>query len=171
MKHLLLLVLFSLAMLPANAQKQVETKTRVTTQASFENAQARVPDVVVTPKVKPLVCEVEIIKGVEPKDSFLLDGNTIASLDNKVENIYSYGTFLWTKKVKEKYNEECHMIVAPTYHLKQIDDKNNYILEINGFPARFTNWHTATEEDYEWLRISGGYNSYSNGVMNPLIKK
>lgn len=151
-------------MLPANAQKQTETKTKVTTQTTLEHAQARVPDVIVTPKVKPLVCEVELMVGVDNHFETTLDTKTIASLDNKLDNVYSYGTFLWTQKLK------CDMIVAPTYHLKELED-HRVLLEIKGFPANFTNWHTATKDDYEWLRISGGYNSYTNGVMNPLVKK
>lgn len=165
MKKFFLLLAVALTVTTAHAQKQTETKTKVTTDVVFEQAQARMPQVVVTPKVKPLICEVKIVP--DAKNYFIteLDQKQMASLENNLENIYNYGTFKWTQEAK------CDMIVAPTYHLRELDDHSKFILEIKGFPANFVNWRTADEKDYEWLRITEGYNYYSNGVMNPLIKK
>lgn len=168
MKKFFLLLVVVLTTTVANAQKQVETKTKVETKTFFESAQARMPQVLVTPKVKPLVCEVEVISNAEKEFKVELDNKTIASLEGNIENIYNYGTFVWTQKALN--GKGCDMIVAPTYHLKQIDTYN-YILEIKGFPANFKNWRTAEEKDFDWLRITEGYNYYSNGVLNPLVKK
>lgn len=163
-KNTLLVMLLTIPALTVSAQKQVETKTRVTTESTYENAQARVPQVVVTPKVKPLTCEIEILTDAEHYYEVTLERKVVeVGLEGNLDNVYNYGTFLWTKKVS------CDMIVAPTYHIKQLDTKD-YLLEIKGFPANFVKWRTVDENDYEWLRITEGY-YYSNGVLNPLIRK
>jgi hypothetical protein len=61
------------------------------------------------------------------------------------------------------------MIVAATYNFytnpAHTSDDDWYILEIKGFPAKFTSWHTATPEDYEWMKIR------HEGANNPVYTK
>ena len=49
------------------------------------------------------------------------------------------------------------MIVAATYNFytnpARTGDDDWYILEVKGFPAKFKNWHTATPDDYEWMKL------------------
>lgn len=147
-KAFFLLSLFSVITLGANAQKQTRTETTTTTTTSYENAQARIPEVYVQPQVKPLVCEVEVIPGANTTFSTVMTGKQVRSLDSSPENMRMYAVYLFTEQ------EKCDMIVAATYHIQSQAD-GSFIVDVKGFPARFKNWHTATKDDYEWMRITG----------------
>ena len=148
MKKVFFLSLCTVFALGASAQKQTRTETRTTTTTTYENAQARIPEVYVQPQVKPLVCEVEVIKGANTTFSTVMTNQRVKSLDGNPENMRMYAVYLFTEQ------EKCDMIVAATYHIQSQDD-GSYVVEVKGFPARFKNWHTATKEDYEWMRITG----------------
>lgn len=147
----------------ANAQKQTRTEVRTTTTTSYENAQARIPEVYVQPLVKPLVCEAEIIPGAKTKFTTTMTSEQIRSLDGNPENIRMYAVYLFTEETKSD------MIVAATYHIQSQPD-GTYIVDIKGFPARFKNWHTATKDDYEWMRITGDQNM-SGQTYRPTVKQ
>ena len=156
MKKFLLLALCGMFGITAFAQKNSET--------TYQFTQARMPQVLVEPLVKPLVVEVEVIPGAPTFWKKTLNRVKVETeLEGKLENIYNYGIFLYTEDTKSD------MIVAATYNFytnpAHTSDDDWYILEIKGFPAKFTSWHTATPEDYEWMRIRHA------GANNPVYTK
>lgn len=166
MKSRILFILIALISFSCTAFAQKQTKTTFTTktETSFENAQARMPQVLVQPLVKPLVCEVEVVQG--KPDHFELNLTAVKvehDLDGNLDNVYNYGVFEFAKST------QCDMIVAATFHLKSLET-GGYLLEIKGFPAKFKNWHTATNADYEWMRITGAEGA-GNRTIQPIIKK
>jgi len=143
----------AVGILPVFAQK---------TTTSYQFTQARKPQVWVEPLVKPLVVEVEIMQGKPTIWKKELSKYKVESeLEGKLENINNYGIFLYTAETG------ADMIVAATYNFytnpNRKNDEDWYVLEIKGFPAKFTNWHTATTDDYEWMRIKY---LYSDGKAN-----
>lgn len=117
----------------------------------YQFTQAREPQVWVEPAIKPLVAEVEVVPN--SRTSFTLGPEVLTNefveiaLRGEVENVRNYGTFAWTKA------DNCDMIVAATYNLYSNPTGPGYVLEMRGFPAVFKNWHTATQADYEWMKI------------------
>lgn len=149
--------------LSASAQKK-ETQYDVKTVKTYEEAVARTPQVYVQPNVKPLICEIEVLTDKKPSWSRTFSLKDVIALGEKTENIVNYALFMWTQ------DAECDMIVAATHHLKQNED-GSVLIEMKGFPAKFKDWRTATSADYEWLRITEGYEFMHNGTVSPIIKK
>lgn len=177
MKKFLLLVSCCMMGLGVSAQKTVTTTTTTAhTETSYQFTQARMPQVWVEPIVKPLVVEVEIIKGAPTRWKETLSKQKVEKeLEGKIENIYNYGIFLFTEGISKDPNEKADMIVAATYNFytnpEHESDKDMYILEIKGFPAKFIEWHTARPDDYEWMKIR--YNFKENDkkeVFEKIVK-
>lgn len=163
-RTLFILSLCSVFALGANAQKQTRTEYHTTTTTTYENAQARIPEVYVQPRVAPLVCEVEIIPGAINSFSTTMSKQKVEKdLNGNIENVRMYAVYLFT----EKTNSD--MIVAATYHIQSQDD-GSYVIDVKGFPARFTNWHTATKEDYEWMRITDDQSAIDR-TYKPTVKQ
>lgn len=164
MKKTLFIFLISFAsILGVKAQKQTRIETQTTTTTTYENAQARIPDVYVQPVVKPLVCEVEVIPGAKNEFTTTMTSQQVKSLNNTVENMRMYAAYLFTEDTKSD------MIVAATYHIQSQPD-GSFIVSVKGFPAKFKNWHTATRDDYEWMRI-GGDNNLTGVTYKPAVKQ
>lgn len=162
MKKSILLLMLSLCFSIANtsfAQKTVTT-TRTT---SYQNVQARMPQVLVQPLVKPLIAEVEVITGANTTFTLPLWQQDIDSLGKDLESTHNYGIFKFAEA------ENADMIVAATFdfHTSKASEgeKGDYTLVIHGFPAKFKKWSTVKPEDYEWMRITG-----AEGAKNPVIK-
>lgn len=147
-----------------SAQNQkTQTKYTTTYTQTYENAQARMPQVLVEPLIKPLVCEVEVVPGKPSCYTLPLTKNKVEKdLEGNLENVHNYGIFKYTEET------QTDMIVAATFHLFSKED-GDYILEIKGFPAKFKNWHTATVQDYEWMRITGAEGA-GNRTVTPMVK-
>lgn len=163
-RTLFILSLCSVFALGANAQKQTRTEYTTTTTTAYENAQARIPEVYVQPRVAPLVCEVEIIPGATNSFSTTMSKQKVEKdLNGNLENVRMYAVYLFT----EKTNSD--MIVAATYHIQSQND-GSYVVDVKGFPARFTNWHTATKDDYEWMRITDDQSAIDR-TYKPTVKQ
>lgn len=168
MKKLLLLVSCCWVGLSASAQKTMTTTTTTAhTETSYQYTQARMPQVWVEPIVKPQVVEVQVIEDAPTRWKKALSRRKVEmELEGKIENVYNYGIFLYTEDTKSD------MIVAATYNFYSNPDRTGesdwYILEIKGFPAKFVKWHTATPEDYEWMKIR--YN-YKEGDKKEVFEK
>ena len=153
MKKLLLIVFCCMTSVCVSAQKtQTVSKTTAHSEAAYQFTQARKPQVWVEPQVKPLIVEVQVMEDAPTFWKKSLSRQKVENeLEGNLENVYNYGIFLYTEDTKSD------MIVAATYNFytnpERQGDVDWYILEIKGFPAKFKNWHTATPDDYEWMRI------------------
>lgn len=125
----------------ANAQK--------TTTYRYEDTQARALDMVSKGYVKPIVNEVKVDEQRgRMVFSQLLDQEFVErDMKGDVTNIRSYGLFLASQEWK------CDVVVAPTFHLFT-NDKGGYTIEVVGFAGNFVNWHTMTDADLDWIRVT-----------------
>ncbi|MCQ2244430.1 MAG: hypothetical protein MJZ32_09235 [Bacteroidaceae bacterium] len=160
----ILTMVFALT-LSISAQKQTtQTKYTTTYTQAYDNAESRMAQVLVQPLVKPLVCEVEVVPSKPTSFKLNLTKTKVEKdLEGNLTNVHNYGIFKYTEAT------QTDMIVAATYHLYSTDD-GDYVLEIKGFPAKFKNWHTATNSDYEWMRITGAEGA-GNQTITPIVKK
>lgn len=154
MKKILLSVFCCAAALCASAQKtQTVQTTTAHSETTYQYTQARKPQVWVEPQVKPLIVEVDVMQEAPTFWKKTLSRHKVeVELNGQLDNINNYGIFLYTEETKSD------MIVAATYNFYTNPDRTGdsdwYVLEIKGFPAKFKQWHTATPQDYEWMRIS-----------------
>lgn len=130
-----------------------------TTTISYQNAQARMPQVLVQPLVQPLVVEARVMPQAPKTFTLSLTMQKVQDLGGDPESVHNYGVF----KFAESTNAD--MIVGATFDLHSVEGGNGFELVIRGFPAKFENWHTATKEDYEWMRLTG-----TDGAGNPVVK-
>lgn len=157
-------MVFALTLSTSAQNQKTQTKYTTTYTQTYENAQARMPQVLVQPLVKPLVCEVEVIPSKPTSFKLNLTKTKVEKdLEGNLTNVHNYGIFKYTEET------QTDMIVGATFHLFSQED-GDYILEIKGFPAKFKNWHTATNSDYEWMRITGAEGA-GNLTVTPVIKK
>ena len=153
MRRILLLVMCCVFAVSSFAQKtRTVSKTTAHTESTYQFTQARKPQVWVEPMVKPLVVEVEVIKEAPTFWKTTLGRYKVETeLEGNLENVHNYGIFLYTKETN------ADMILAATYNFytnpNRTSDDDWYIIEIKGFPAKFNNWRTADQSDYEWIRI------------------
>ena len=120
----------------------------------FRDAQARAGDAVTEVCVKPTVVEVKILeeKG-RIKDVWTLSREEVeVAMKGELDNIRAWGTYLSTFKIED-------------------DEKSGgYTVTVVGYPGVFTNWHTATTEDYEWIRIQKLSGADDRTKIAPVIK-
>ena len=161
MKKSILLLMLSLCFCFANTS--FAQKTVTTTKTSYQNVQARMPQVLVQPLVKPLIAEVKVIEDAKTKHTLYLTSQEVIDLGDNLESTHNYGIFKFAEAVG------ADMIVAATFDFhtskKSEGEQGDFTLVIHGFPAKFTKWYTATPADYEWMRITG-----AEGANNPVIK-
>lgn len=158
MKKVLLFFVGILSFVTVNAQKTV---TRI------QETQARLLDVTSNAYVHPLTVELKVddSKGRVRDVWELTKEQAESEMHGDLENIRSYGVFMSSKK------HNCDVIVAATFNFKTSDDGSGYELEVVGFPASFVNWATATQQDYEWIRIEKVQTTSEREKINAVLKK
>ena len=115
----------------------------------FRDAQARAGDAVTEVCVKPTVVEVKILedKG-RIKDEWTLSKEEVEiAMKGELDNIRAWGTYLSTIK----YN--CDVIMGATFKVEDNEKTGGYTVTVVGYPGIFVNWHPATQDDYEWIRL------------------
>ena len=140
MRKFILFSAFSLAFaVSAMAQK---------TNIKIQDTQARLLDVQSNGYVKPLTVELKVdeTKG-RIRDQWVLTVDQYEEMNRDIVNVRSYAVYMSSKK------HSCDVIVAATFNFHTADDNKGYEVEVVGFPASFINWKTATQADYEWIRM------------------
>lgn len=119
------------------------------TTVKFQDTQARMLDVETNAYVKPMTVELQMLNsGNRINDVWTLTVEQVESMKGDIANIRSYGLFMSS----QKHNAD--VIVGATFNLVSEDVREKgYKLEVVGFPAKFVNWKTATQADYEWIRM------------------
>ena len=62
-------------------------------------------------------------------------------------------------------------IVAATFNFRTNDDGKGYTITITGYPASFVNWKTASEADYEWIRMEKTLTTDDLNRISAIIKQ
>lgn len=142
MKKFYFIALFSfIGILGMQAQK---------TTVKFQDTQARLLDVKTNAYVKPLTVELKVdtSKGRISDEWSLSKEQVEVEMGGDLANIRSWGVYQSSKK------HNADVIVAATFNFQTDDMRNGfYKLTVVGYPATFVNWATATQADYEWIRM------------------
>lgn len=112
----------------------------------FQDTQARLLDVNSNAYVKPLTVELKVLTTTRVSEIIKLTKQEV-ELDMKgdLNNIRSYAVY----RASQLHN--CDVIVAATFNVRTAD--GGYEVNIIGYPANFVNWKTATQADYEWIKM------------------
>lgn len=152
-----LLLLLTLCSLNGHAQKRV---------MNFEDTQARLLDILCNGYVKPLTVELKVdeTKG-RIIDEWILPKERVENdMNGEIANVRSWGIYMSSKK------HNADVIVAPTFNLKTEENSGNYKLTVVGYPATFINWRTATENDYEWIRMEKTQTTSDLSKISAIVK-
>ena len=113
----------------------------------FQDTQARLLDVMTNAYVKPLTVELQVLANKHREWTIELTNKDVEQMNGELNNIRSFAIYSISKK------EDCDVIVAATINVKSKDDGTGFLINVVGYPANFINWKTATQEDYEWIRM------------------
>ena len=119
----------------------------------FRDAQARAGDAVTEVCVKPTVVEVKISKE-----------EVEIAMKGELDNIRAWGTYLSTIK----YN--CDVIMGATFKVEDNEKTGGYTVTVVGYPGIFVNWHPATQDDYEWIRLQKLSPTDGRSQIAPVVK-
>ena len=159
MKKLFFMVLLScMGVLGVQAQK---------TTVEYKDTQARLLDVVSNAYVKPLTVELKVdtSKG-RIRDEWPIS-KKVAEVDmgGDIANIRSWGVYMSSKL------HNADVIVAATFNFEtDPDNPDTYKLTVVGYPASFVNWKTATEADYEWIRMEKVVTTNEREKISAIVK-
>lgn len=158
MKKIILFSMFGLVFsVCAMAQK---------TTVKIQDTQARLLDMQSNGYVKPLTVELKVddSKG-RVRDTWTLDREKVEiEMNGDLKNIRSYAVYMSSKK------HNCDVIVAATFNFSTTDDGKGYEIEVVGFPASFINWKTASQADYEWIRMEKTQTTADREKIQAIVK-
>lgn len=155
MKRLFFIVCISMFCLAnVSAQKVV----------SYQSTQARALEPNMNAYVHPLTVELKIMSETRVVDHWPITVEQIAAFDGKEEEIRKYGLY----KSCEKHN--CDVIVAATFNIQSDDMSKGLMLDIVGYPGEYVNWKTATQADYEWIKLEKTQTTSEREKVSAVIK-
>lgn len=136
MKKVLLFAVATLFSVAGYAQKEFK----------FQDTQARLLDVTSNAYVKPLTVELKVMSDKHVSEVIKLTRQEVEQdMRGDIANIRSFAVY------RASQLHDCDVIVAATFNIRTVTD--GYEVNIIGYPAVFVNWKTATQADYEWIRM------------------
>lgn len=160
MKRLFLIASFAMLM-PVLCQAQKNTIVQ------YMNTQARILDVSSNAYVKPLTVELKIKSQQRIREIVKIPkANAIGAMNADPNNWRSYAVYEVSKRLN------CDVIVAATFNIKfdEVAGDKDVQIEVVGFPADFTNWQTATNQDLEWIKTDILSTTANRTNVNAAIK-
>lgn len=135
----------------------------------FRDAQARAGNAETEVIVKPTVVDVEIQKenGKFKKimDTWALSREEVEiGMEGKLDNIRAWGTYLSVQK------HQCDVIMGATFKVEDDEATKGYMVTVVGYPGVFTNWHPATKEDFDWIKIQKSTGGNEESKKAPIVK-
>jgi len=116
------------------------------TEFRFQDTQARLLDVTSNAYVKPLTVELQVLNTKRVSEIIKLTKQEVEQdMKGDLNNIRSYAVY------RASQLHDCDVIVAATFNIRTAD--GGYEVNIIGYPANFVNWKTATQADYEWIKM------------------
>jgi len=155
MKRSLLLV-FTIAMsLFCYAQK---------TEFRFQDTQARLLDVTSNAYVKPLTVELKVLTNKRVSEIIKLTRQEVEQdMKGDLNNIRSFAVY------RASQLHDCDVIVAATFNVRTAGE--GYEVNIIGYPANFVNWQTATQADYEWIKMEKTVTTSERDKISAAVRK
>lgn len=155
MKKTLLLLFAVVACAVGHAQKS---------EFRFQDTQARLLDVNSNAYVKPLVVELQVISNKRVSEVIKLTKQEVEQdMKGDLNNMRSFAVY----RASQLHN--CDVIVAATFNVRTATD--GYEVNIIGYPANFVNWRTATQADYEWIRMEKTVTTSDREKIAAAVKK
>lgn len=136
----------------------------------FRDAQARAGNAETEVIVKPTVVDVEIQKNENGQFKKIIDTWALSKeeveigMEGKLDNIRAWGTYLSVQK------HQCDVIMGATYKVEDDEATKGYIVTVVGYPGVFANWHPATKEDFDWIKIQKSTDSNEETKKTPIVK-
>ena len=116
------------------------------TEFRFQDTQARLLDVTSNAYVKPLTVELQVLNTKRVSEIIKLTKQEVEQdMKGDLNNIRSYAVY------RASQLHDCDVIVAATFNIRTAE--GGYEVNIIGYPANFVNWKTATQADYEWIKM------------------
>lgn len=134
------------------------------TEFRFQATQARLLDVQSNAYVKPLTVELQVVSQKRVSEIIKLTRQEVEQdMKGDLDNIRSYAVY----RASQLHN--CDVIVAATFNVRTAGD--GYEVNIIGYPANFVNWKTATQADYEWIRMEKTVTTSERDKIAAAVKK
>lgn len=132
----------------------------------MQDTQARLVDIYSRAYVKPLTVEllVDKNKGRITDEWPLTKEQAETEMGGNLENIRSYAVYMSSQK------HQADAIVAATFNFRTNNKGDGYLITVTGYPASFTNWKTAEENDYEWIRMEKTLTTDDRIKMSAIVK-
>lgn len=174
-KSLVMLTFLGLATGVSYAQKQTTVK--------IQETQARILDVSPNAYVKPLTVELKVDTegakflgnvdgqiltreaGGRVVCNVIITNEEVEGMNGNIENMRSYALFQTAQLC------HCDVIVAATFNLKTRDEGDGYVMKVVGYPASFTGWATATQQDYQWIQMEKVQTTSDREKIQAVIKR
>lgn len=136
------------------------------TTVKIQDTQARIVGINPTAYVNPLTVELQVHPQGRVTDTWPLTIQQVEKdMGGQLENIRSWALFMSCQKAN------ADVIIAPMFNFKSTDDGEGYTITVVGFPANFVNWHTATKDDYEWMRMEKTQTTAERESIQAAIRK
>ena len=134
------------------------------TEFRFQATQARLLDVMSNAYVKPLTVELHVISQKRISEIIKLTRQEVEQdMKGDLDNIRSYAVY------RASQLHDCDVIVAATFNVRTAGD--GYEVNIIGNPANFVNWKTATQADYEWIRMEKTVTTSEREKISAAVRK
>ncbi len=134
------------------------------TEFRFQATQARLLDVQSNAYVKPLTVELQVVSQKRVSEIIKLTRQEVEQdMKGDLENIRSYAVY------RASQIHDCDVIVAATFNVRTVD--NGYEVNIIGYPANFVNWKTASQADYEWIKMEKTVTTSEREKISAAVRK
>lgn len=120
------------------------------TQVQYQETQARLLDVSSNAYVKPLTVELKVKGNQRIRELVKIPRDfALTAMKADPSNWRSYAVYEVSKRL------QCDVIVAATFNIKfdEVAGDKEIEIEVVGYPADFTNWQTASNQDLDWIRM------------------
>ena len=137
------------------------------TLVQYQNTQARILDVNSNAYVKPLTGELKMKSQQRIREIVKIPKTTaLGAMNADPNNWRNYAVYEVSKRL------DCDVIVAATFNIKfdELAGDKDVQIEVVGFPADFTNWQTATNQDLEWIKTDILSTTANRTNVNAAIK-
>ncbi len=134
------------------------------TEFRFQDTQARLLDVTSNAYVKPLTVELQVLTNKRISEVIKLTRQEVEQdMKGDLTNIRSFAVY------RASQLHDCDVIVAATFNIRTAGD--GYEVNIIGYPANFVNWKTASQADYEWIKMEKTVTTSDKDKISAAVRK